>query len=36
MPSSVKPIGPTILQEIPTTSPSKTIFVEEIFQDISK
>jgi hypothetical protein len=36
MPSSVKPIKPTKLQEVPPTSPSKIIFIEEIFQDISK
>jgi hypothetical protein len=36
MPSSIEPGNPTKLQEIPSTSPSKTIFVDEIFQDINK
>jgi hypothetical protein len=36
MPSFVEPRNPTKLQEMPSTSPSKTIFVEEIFQDINK
>jgi hypothetical protein len=36
MPSSLEPIDPTKFQEKPTTSQSKTIFVEKIFQDISK
>jgi len=34
--SSTKLAKPTKLQEIPSTSLSKIIFVEEIFQDISK
>ncbi len=36
MPSSRKPIEPTKSQEIFSTSPSKFIYVEEIFQDINK
>jgi hypothetical protein len=36
MPSLVKPIEPTKLQEVPPTSPSKIISIEENFQDISK
>jgi hypothetical protein len=34
--SSTKPTEPTKLQEVPFTSLSKIIFVEGIFQDISK
>jgi hypothetical protein len=36
MPSSIELEDPTKFQEVPSTFPSKTIFVEEIFQDISK
>jgi hypothetical protein len=34
--SSTKPTKPTKLQEVPSTSLSKIIFVEGIFQDINK
>jgi hypothetical protein len=34
IPNSVEPTNLTKLQKIPFTSPSKTIFVEEIFQVI--
>ncbi len=36
MPNSTELVDPIELQEIPFTSPSKTISVEEIFQDINK
>jgi hypothetical protein len=36
MPTSIECADPIELQEVPFTSPSKTIFVEEIFQDINK
>jgi hypothetical protein len=36
MPSSLECIDPTKFQEKPATFQSKTIFVEKIFQDISK
>jgi len=36
IPNSIKLTNLTKLQEVPSTSPSKIIFVEEIFQDISK
>jgi hypothetical protein len=34
--SSIEPAKPIKLQEVLSTSPSKIIFVEEIFQDINK
>jgi hypothetical protein len=36
MPSSSKPLEPTKLQEVPSTFPNKTIYVEEFFQDINR
>jgi hypothetical protein len=36
MPNSTEPANLIELQEVPFTSPNKTIFVEEIFQDINK
>jgi hypothetical protein len=36
MPSLVEHIDLTKLWEVPSTSLSKTIFIEEIFQDINK
>ncbi len=35
-PSLAKPAKTTKLQEIPSNFPSKIIYVDEIFQDISK
>jgi hypothetical protein len=36
MASSTKNVDPTKLQKAPSTSPSKTIFIKTIFQDINK
>jgi hypothetical protein len=36
MPSSAEFVEPTKLQEVRSTSPSKIIFMDEIFQDINK
>jgi hypothetical protein len=36
MPSSIEPANPIKLQEVPFTSPRKSISIKEIFQDINK